>query len=195
MSVKPFPKLSRKYGVSCHQGESKPFMVTIHQTQSGDAEGAARYLETRSDGSCHYVIDANKGFKCANDDDILCHVGGQNTGNIGIELAGYSSWPLATWLSPKNKRMVAFAAYIAARKCRQHSIPARFVPDYRDLPGNRFDFDGVTTHAALSYKYKTSTHTDPGLGFPRRRFRRLLTFYKANPGVNHPVSMKRTRRH
>ncbi len=196
MGKDQFPRMSGEYaGVSCHQGTSKPFMITIHQTQSGDAEGAARYLKTRPDGSCHYVIDSHKGFKCAEDDAILCHVGGQNTGNIGIELAGYSTWTARTWRSSSNRRMVAYAAWLTARKMRQHDIPASFALEPARLPANRFDFGGVTTHRSLSLKYRTSTHTDPGLGFPKKRFRKLVRFYKANPSVRRPVSMREIRRH
>lgn len=158
-----------------------PTLGVVHQTQGPTEESAARYLETREDGSAHLCVDWDSAHRIADDEDVVCGVGGANTGTWHLEMAGYSSWKRNIWLLPNNVKMMKRAAFYLAQFLVEHELPANFVT-VAELDGltSLRHARGFTTHANLSRSNKsTSTHTDPGLGWPKRWFHRKVRRYRA----------------
>lgn len=202
-----FPKLSNEFfgRCKCVQGQADAHMATVHQTQGATARGGAVTLISRTDGSAHecigYDSDAKDarlvGYNLAPDNVILCHVGGANTGNYGIEIGGFSSWTRKIWFLPRNRNLLMFAAYRTAHALRRMDEPPRYygIKDL-DRAGALANVHGWTTHNNLSRsKLSTSTHTDPGAGFPRKWFAKRVRFYYHNPSVDRPVTRKDLKRH
>lgn len=197
---KTFPKFSREfYGqCQCKGGHADVRLVTYHGTQGTTARGGAATLTTRTDGSAHEVHDSKEGFKLAEDSAILCHVGGANTGNYGIEDATIASWTRKVWFL--NKRTLKWSAYRIARALRRNDLPCWFI----DLPsaehaGGVSGMKGWTYHGILSAtSWCESTHYDParnagqGLSlFPHKWFKRYVGWYFNHPDIHEEVALNR----
>ena len=175
---------SRTYfGVACSSGErpqSAIALVVVHQTQGGtakppSAENAAKYLKGRPDGSAHLVIDAEEAYRLASDTTICCGVRDYNTPTLHVEMTGKSSWSALKWALPSRRKMVDHCAYRVARWLKRYGLQTKW-RSTKDLDAGRVR--GITSHAALTYsRLSTSTHTDPGLGFPRRWFMRRVSYW------------------
>lgn len=163
------------FGVKCGGSPQVVTTFVVHQTQSSGARGSAAYLHTRPDGSTHLVLDWDECFRLQDDNKTCCGVAGFNTGVVHVEMAGYSSWLRKVWLLPKNRRMTKRCAYKIARGLFEHDLPNRFLTVAELNAGAR---RGYTTHmnASLS-NASTSDHTDPGPGFPVKRFQKRVTRY------------------
>lgn len=189
----PFPPLSREFYGKCRcvQGAAPLHLVTYHGTQGSGARAAALTLTTRTDGSAHEVHDAREGFKLAPDDQILCGVGGANTGNYHVEDATFASWTRKIWFL--HKRTLKWSAYRIAKKLNQHKKSCHFVnQEEADAARRVEDLNGWTYHSILSLTdWCPSTHTDPGRFFPHRWFKRYVEFYYSNPDVDYPVTLNR----
>lgn len=188
----PFPKLSREFfgKCKCVQGTAPVTLVTYHGTQGSGARSGAATLTSRTDGSAHEVHDSTEGFKLAPDDQILCHVGGANTGNYGIEDATFASWTRKIWFL--HRRTLKWSAYRIAKKLRTHDLPCHFINQKEaEAAGGVTNLRGWTYHSVLSLtSWCPSTHTDPGRFFPHRWFKRYVEFYYDNPTVDFPVHLR-----
>jgi hypothetical protein len=191
--MKKFPKFSREYygKCKCVQGSAPVNLVTYHGTQGSTARGGAATLTSRPDGSAHEVHDSREGFKLAADTTILCHVGGANTGNYGIEDATFASWTRPLWFT--HKRTLRWSAYRIAQKLHQHDLPCNFVNQKEaQAAGGVAGCRGWTYHSVLSLTtWCPSTHTDPGRFFPHKWFKRHVEWYYRNPGVDEEVKVNR----
>ena len=161
--------------------------VVIHDEEAPSARGAARYFQSPdSGGSAHLCVDQNECYRCLPNEAIPCGAAsafGANTHGFHIEMAGYASWSPAEW--EKHLGELQRAAFKAALHCKLFKIPPVFVSSER-LPGKH----GITTHAEVSAASRRLdpenasrySHSDPGAGFPRAHFMRLVDgYYQALP--------------
>jgi hypothetical protein len=166
------------FGVRCQYARRRPSDVTcivVHQAQASTAESTAAFLHLRQDGSAHVAVDAKEGYLLADLETPTCGVKDVNHWTWHIEQAGFSSWARSVWLSRRNRRMMKRCAYQVARKLKRLGLPNRYLTTRLLDAGAR---RGWTTHRALSAsRISSSVHTDPGLGFPRRYFGRLVRKY------------------
>lgn len=146
--------------VSSH-GNHDPVRICLHDTESHDAPGVADLAGVASywHGSgtgygSHLGIDAdgNTG-RYVDDREIAWHVGGHNTGSLGIEQIGMASFSKTTWL--KRKKQLDKVAKWIAYWSKTYNIPI-----------TRSIERGVFTHAMWSAASPLSDHTDPGSGYP-----------------------------
>lgn len=112
--------------------------------------------------SAHYMVDADSVIQGVRDKDVAWAAPGANHNGIQIEHAGYAAQGAKGWGDDYSKRMVVRSARLAARLCRKHGIPARWL-SVADLKAGR---RGITSHANVSLAFKRSSHTDPGPDFP-----------------------------
>jgi hypothetical protein len=150
--------------------------VVVHQTEGPSAESAAHYFTYRPDGSAHLCVDDQKCFRCLNDSQIACGVTDVNSWTLHIEQAGFSTWNKAQWMSSAHRKQMDHVAYHVAKWLDEYDLPNRF------LTTADFNRDGAqqgwTTHNELSLSsISSSTHTDPGKGWPRQYFERRVRAY------------------
>jgi N-acetyl-anhydromuramyl-L-alanine amidase AmpD len=166
------PRVTSRLSVATH-GTHVVQRVVLHSTESPNRTGTdadVRAIPTfwgrqGAGYGAHLVIDregnTNQGcpFQA-----IAWHVGGRNTGSVGIEQVAYSADSKKTWLEGivGLKQVAKNVAYL----CRTYNIPVRW-----DV--NR----GISTHGMQSLAFHTSDHTDPGPNFPRLRFMGLVHYY------------------
>lgn len=180
MKLGEYSKKYRAKGVGGNQTDIK--RVVIHSAESpfGSAEGVARFLETREDGGAHFMLDDRSGYRLAPDSRIAYGVSGLNTGSIHIEQAGYAGMSKLQWL--RHPRQLARVAYTTAHSLRKHNLPPRRLKGRDEVLHGK----GYVYHMDAS-PYVTSTHTDPGKGFPTGVMDRLIKFYYRRPGVEKVV--------
>lgn len=197
---RPFPRFSREFfgRARCKQGHADVQVVTYHGTQGPNARGGAVTLTTRTDGSAHEVHDGKEGFKIAEDRAILCHVGGANTGNYGIEDATFASWTRKVWFL--HKRTLKWSAYRIAKALHRNKLPNHFITlGEAERAGSITRLRGWTYHVILSLtSWCKSTHTDPAANagirwstFPHKWFKRYVTWYFNHPNTHEPVVLDR----
>jgi len=148
--------------------------IVIHSIEGFTAESAARWFQdSDSRGSAHISVDDNVCYRSLRNDITAWGASGANVRGFHIEQAGFARWNLAKWLM--HRRTIYRAAFKAAVHCKRFGIPVRWlsVSDLRE--GKR----GITSHANVSKAFKMSTHTDPGILWPRRRFMRNVHKYFA----------------
>ena len=154
-------------------GTMKPVRVVLHDTESHDAtgvtdiEGVANFwigAEARLGylPGAHYMTDGDGNLgKFAELNQILNHVGGLNTGSVGIEQVGDASFTEADWLA--RPAQLEEAARLLAYLHVQYKIPLE-VPAQQG-PGKAMH--GVMTHAmVIRFEPASEGHTDPGAGYP-----------------------------
>jgi hypothetical protein len=142
-------------------GAHVPVRIILHDTESHDVagikdlRGIAEFWDRQNEGyGAHIGIDKEGNTaRYVRDKEIAWHTGGRNTGSLGIELIGFARFGFAGWRV--RRRQLDKAARWLAFWSQEYDIPLR--PDVER---------GVSTHRAQSLAFRTSTHTDPGLGFP-----------------------------
>lgn len=158
--------------VKSHGGHS-PTRIILHDTESHDwigvkdLQGIAEFWHRQDQGlGAHVGVDEDgNSARYVNDEMVAWHTGGRNTDSLGLEMIGFARFTRAQWFArPSQLHKVArWLAYWS----KKHGIP--LVNDVEH---------GVSTHAQQSAAFHTSTHTDPGPGFPLRMILWLARRYK-----------------
>jgi len=153
-------------------GPQHPVRVVLHDTESHDTSGITDisgifsfwHTQKNPDGSfaeygAHFVVDGDGNVGRGGDPDQLqWHVGGLNTGSIGIEQIGFASLTRLIWKRKRRKQLYAVARILAWAH-GEYGIPLKVQPDPRT--------PGITTHRLVGEAgIDTSGHTDPGPGYP-----------------------------
>jgi hypothetical protein len=152
-------------------GTMTPVRVVLHDTECHDAAGITEiegvvnfWMQTSQPNrlGSHYIVDADGNIgKLGDPTQLLYHVGGLNTGSVGIEQIGFASFTEKDWLSrsaqlDKVARLLAYLHHACG-------IPLE-VPQPQ---GARAANHGVMTHAMVSrFEPASEGHTDPGSGYP-----------------------------
>jgi N-acetyl-anhydromuramyl-L-alanine amidase AmpD len=153
-------------------GSHRPVRVVLHDTEShatagiGDIAGIFNFWHTQKnpDGSlaqygAHFVVDevGNVG-EGGSTDQVQWHVGGLNTGSIGIEQIGFASFTRMVWKRERRKQLYSVARLLAWAH-GEYGIPLKVQSDPRA--------PGITTHKKVGEAgIDTTGHTDPGAGYP-----------------------------
>ena len=149
-------------GLVQDHGPHTPVRVVLHDTESydrvgvSDIRGIAEFFQRQGLGyGSHLVIDLEgKTGRLVDDDRIGWHVGGANTGSLGIEQIGFGRFRRADWA--KRPAQLEKVARWLAWWSKRWGIPLT-------LATGR----GVCTHAMMSALHPESGgHTDPGFGYP-----------------------------
>jgi hypothetical protein len=152
-------------------GTMQPVRVILHDTECGDAAGISEiegvvnfWMRTDQPDrlGAHYLVDEDGNIgKLGDGTDFLYHVGGLNTGSIGIEQIGFASFTEKDWLA-RSKQLDKVARLLAYLH-HEYSIPL-------EVPAKRGPNEvnaGVLTHAMVSvFEPASEGHTDPGAGYP-----------------------------
>lgn len=145
-------------------------LVVMHDTEGGTARGVAAYFASGSArASTHFVVDEERAVRCLPDDVVPWGAPGANRDGIHIEQCGWAKWSRLAWF--RHQSTLKRAAWVAARSCHDHGIPARWLTDKQLADG---DTAGVTYHAQVSRVFRGSGHTDPGPNYPYGYFIRLV---------------------
>jgi N-acetyl-anhydromuramyl-L-alanine amidase AmpD len=160
------------------------FWIVLHDEEAPNAKGAAAYFRSAdSGGSAHLCVDQDECYRCLPNTAIpwgAASAFGANTHGFHIEQAGYAGWTKAQWETHANE--LERAAYKTAVHCHVFKIPPVFVTA-EHLPAKH----GITTHAEISAASRRLdpgnasrySHHDPGPGWPREHFMRLVAGYYA----------------
>ena len=163
-----FPKIAvdRTPHGNAH-GDMKPRVILIHSTEghdragTSDVSGTLKYLEGTPDKlGVHFCIDAEgnigKGGRCHAPGNLMYHAAGANSLAIGIELVGYASFPLLSWI--KRGRQLRALAWLVAWLSQEFDIPLHH----------------STSHGVAMHKdFPAGGHHDPGRFFPFTRVVRM----------------------
>jgi hypothetical protein len=154
---------------------SKLKWIVLHDTEGGSAASNANYFHTTAEASTQLVVDNKECYRCVPDLVIPWGAPGANTAGLHIEHCGYKSWTRADWLAhPAELRR---SAAKAARWCHMYGIPRRYVGKW----GLRLGRKGFTTHLDCSQAFPPNDgHSDPGPGFPKDVYMRLVKSYYAD---------------
>lgn len=167
---------SRRYTAVHHSGKRhKPVLwIVLHDTEGDTAASAARWFANkRSAGSAHLVVDDNECFRTLPNDIVPWAAPGANEQGFHIEQAGFAHWSKAQWL--RHSRTLERAAWKTAYHCHVFGVPPVFARA-GDLRRHR---PGVSTHAECSAAFG-GDHSDPGGGWPREEFMRLVVNFYAD---------------
>lgn len=148
--------------------------IVIHSTEGGTAASVAAYFATTAQASTHLVIDDRSCYRCVPDLVIPWGAPGVNASGLHIEHCGYSRWTRARWLEhhPELERSAAKAAVWAWT----YRIPRRWLTPAELAAGRA----GFCTHADATAAFHTAGgHTDPGGGFPKDVYLKLVAGYYA----------------
>lgn len=143
-------------------------LVVVHSTEGGTAESVARFFHTTAEASTQLVVDDAECYRCVPDLVIPWGAPGVNTTGLHIEHCGFARWHRQEWL--QHLAMLRLSAQHAARWAWQYKIPRRWVGP-RGLKLRR---KGFTTHHDASLAFTPGGHTDPGPGFPKDTYMRLV---------------------
>jgi N-acetyl-anhydromuramyl-L-alanine amidase AmpD len=151
-------------------------LIVIHTMetpeQTSRAESVASWFAGASapQASAHYCIDADSVVQCVKDSDIAWHAPGANHDGIGFEHAGEAKQTGREWGDEFSTAMLDRSAALAAEKCAAYGIPVVWL-SVSDLRAGR---RGITSHNNVSKAFGSSSHWDPGSGFPIQRYLRLV---------------------
>lgn len=173
---------------SGHRDVKDITLLVLHDTEGDTAAGAASWFANpASEGSAHLTGDGETLIRCAPNDVITWGVADVNSEALHYEMAGVrAGWDRRLWLTRKSRRIYHQAAYRMARWSVEYDVSGsppggNKEPRFRttaDLNRMR-TLNGITLHANLSASHhSSSTHTDPGKGFPVRRFMRAFRRYR-----------------
>jgi N-acetyl-anhydromuramyl-L-alanine amidase AmpD len=149
--------------------------IVLHDEEATTARSAAAWFNNPdSAGSAHVAVDDKECYRCLPDARIPWAAANANEIGLHLEMAGFAAWKKWQWL--KHRDELNAAAKIVARWCDRYDIPPHFISVDEMIQGKR----GITTHARVSAFTRRlrlrgdSSHTDPGLFFPKRRFARKV---------------------
>jgi N-acetyl-anhydromuramyl-L-alanine amidase AmpD len=120
--------------------------------------------------SAHYCIDCDSIVQCVNDMDVAYHAPGANSNGIGLEHAGYARQSTAEWQDEFSLKMLHISAKLTAELCVKYKIPAVWLSSADLLAGKR----GITSHVNVNGAFHKSSHTDPGVNFPKDLYIKLV---------------------
>jgi len=146
---------------------------TMEAPEKGEtAENIASWFAGANapEASAHYCIDANSVVQCVRDDDVAWHAPGANHDGIGFEHAGFAKSTGRDWSDEYSTAMLALSSKLVAEKCAKFEIPAVWLSPSDLRAGRR----GITSHNNVSKAFGSSTHWDPGPGFPVQGYLRLV---------------------
>lgn len=181
---KPWVRWNARPGEFGH-GSMAPVRVVLHDTEAHDApgvteiEGVANFwLQTPLPDrlGAHFVVDGDGNIgQCGQPDELLYHVGGLNTGSVGIEQIGFASFTEEDWLR-RPEQLLAVSKLLAWLHTEYHiplAVPAE--------QGDGLPMHGVMTHAMVSrFEPASGGHTDPGTGYPTGKVLKMANgFVKA----------------
>lgn len=154
-------------------GSHTPQRIVIHDTEGHDEAGTTdlrhlgEFWHNQNQGyGAHIGVD-REGLtgRYVNDSEVAWHVGGHNTGSLGIEQIGFASLGLSGWRA-RTKQMQKVARWIAWWSTKY------------GIPIEQSVKKGVCTHKMMSEAYPADTnHTDPGR-YPLRGVLLLARAYK-----------------
>jgi hypothetical protein len=153
-------------------------LIVLHSTERSTALGAVTWFTNPlAEGSAHLCVDERECYRPMAESVIPWGAPGANTNGLHIEIAGFASFSRQEWMERKDG--IRRAAFKAARLAAKYDIPLKLLTDDQLRLGKR----GFVTHAQCSTVFGGS-HTDPGPGFPLRRFMRWVReFSEAEPDV------------
>lgn len=146
--------------------------IAIHTYEcprSDDVEGRARWQHTSRTGSYHVLFGMRRSLR-ANDDNYISW-SAMYRGNLwGVHFCflGYARETRDVWLA--NMPQLEKAAVAAAVTALEYQIPRRWLTPAELRAGGK----GFCTHGDISAAWHESDHTDPGAGFPKDVFMRLV---------------------
>ena len=182
MSIKT--PCSRKYR-AVHNSGTRPLSaihyVVIHDEEASSAESAAKWFANpASEGSAHLCVDDIICYRTLNDEQVPWAAANRNFDGFHIELAGFASWAKMVW-KVKHLKTLKRAAFKTAQACHRFKIPTDWVTASDMVAGKK----GITTHREISAFTKMkglsgdSSHTDPGIHFPKFLFMHYVRVYRA----------------
>lgn len=147
------------------------FVHTTENWPSTKATDVAEFQLSTQSGSYHWIIDRNIALRCNTADWFTWSVGNYGN-NVGLHIAfvGYAAdaardtrMTRADWLAEEaNHGTLSRGAWVMAKWCREHDIPARFSDSMAVLDGRK----GIATHDVARQAWGVTTHWDPGPDFP-----------------------------
>ena len=163
------------YPAAHHSGPRHPAdikWIILHSTEGDTAVGAAGWFHNpKSAASTQLVCDDKVVFRCVDDLTIPWAAPGANTNGLHIEHAGYAKWRWRDWM--RHRDMLKRSAYQAAKWCLKYNIPAVWLSPSDLQHGKR----GFSSHLNCTRAFPGGSHTDPGPGFPRWYYLRLVRGY------------------
>lgn len=145
--------------------------IVMHDEEALTARAAAAWFANpASEGSAHRCVDDKECYQTLADSYIPWAASNANTNGLHIEQAGFARWTRRNWL--KRIKTINRASKIAAHWCVKYDIPPRWLSPSELSAGKR----GITSHANVSEYTRRNglpgdhSHTDPGAGWPRRKF-------------------------
>lgn len=144
---------------------------TVSPCEPGGAHAVARYFQHPAyESSAHYVVDPTAEFQCVYDHTIAWH-DGTNTNSIGVEMCDPVEGPASRWADGHHQAMLARTAALVGALCDAYGVPKRRISPAQIRAGER----GICSHVDMRDAFPGSTsHWDPGPGFPWGQFLTLL---------------------
>ena len=104
------------------------------------------------------------------DRDTAWAAPGGNADGLHYEFFGRAGQTAAQWADGPSQAALRVAAPQFADWSLRHKIPLRWLTRGQLKAGLK----GLTTHADISVVYRRSSHTDPGVHFPKAEFLKLI---------------------
>lgn len=143
--------------------------VVVHSTEGGTAESVAHYFAGPAQASTQLVVDDTSCYRCVRDLRVPWGAPGVNRSGVHVELCGWSRWTRDEWLT--HSPMLRRAAYKTAVWAWLYKIPRRWLTPEQVAYG----VAGFLRHVDASRAFHTpGGHSDPGEGFPRDVFMRMV---------------------
>lgn len=142
--------------------------IVLHAAEDGEywnsAEAIGQYfhLGPPKPASAHYGVDVDSIMQYVRDEDIAFHAP-PNERSIGIEQAGYSKQTRAEWLDDYGQKMLGLVARLVKAEAKKWNIPLVWLRPENLKLGAR----GLCTHYDVTLAFGQTTHTDPGMGYPK----------------------------
>lgn len=157
--------------------------VALHSTESNnvpgwdDLAGVGNWFDNpASQASSHIGVDGEgHSIQWVADDRKAWTILQLNSVTLNIEMVGRAAQPKSAWETAQLKSAAKWTAYW----CLKYGIPVR-----RGVVRNINGFPVVTRKGVIRHVDLTragfGTHTDPGPGFPMKRFLEYVAYYVAN---------------
>lgn len=165
-------------------GTQHPVRIVLHDTESHDVAGTSDisgifnfwHTQKNPDGTLaqygvHFIVDEEgKTGQGGDPEQLQWHVGGANTGSVGIEQVGLASFTEKQWLA-RPDQLIKVAKLLAWMN-KEYGIPLRVSTSF-----------GVSTHAMQSAVHPESGgHSDPGKGYPLEHVMAIARDFKEAGG-------------